>query len=168
MPDIPCTLSIYLSIYLSILFYTEANIWQLRTRELVVSDVHLMDGGYIYTLATLWIDFHIKMHCELWFVGGDALKKIKMAKKKQTWREPLSYNSDSDEEHATVKREDERKDAQLTKSVERPQQSFDHPVFKQISKANSFIHSMTTHEIVDKLKELGLSEKYVSNYFALC
>lgn len=102
---------------------------------------------------TLWIDFHEKMHCE----PSLAFASFKMAEKKQQWRETTSYASDSEEED----KHDAPVPRHLTKSIAKPQSSFNHPVYKKISRVNNFINSLTTKEIRCKLTELGLSDKYV-------
>lgn len=82
-----------------------------------------------------------------------------MAKKKQTWREPFQYSSD--EEEVKTKRDQLPKDKPLVAHIPRPQDSFDHPVFKKLSRANNFVNNMSAEEIANKLRELGLSDKYV-------
>ena len=106
-----------------------------------------------YTLATLWTHFHVNMHC------GPSTSESNMAKKKQTWREPSRYSSDEEENDA--KRDHFPKDKMLVTHISRPRESFDHPVFKKLSRANNLVNSMSAEEITNKLRELGLSDKYV-------
>lgn len=82
-----------------------------------------------------------------------------MAKQGQTWRDPATYDASSDEEDKKSSPKDATEKGHLAASVGRPQQNFSHPVFKQISKVNSFIHSLTTEELGNKLRELGISDR---------
>ena len=77
-----------------------------------------------------------------------------MARKKQSWRETPGYGSDPDEGEGQTAR-----NRLPIAYISRPQQSYDHPVFKKISRANSHVNSMNPEDIVRKLRELGLSEK---------
>ena len=88
-----------------------------------------------------------------------------MARQKQSWRETASYCADSGGKEDENEKESPSKDNPSVKSLVRPQESYEHPVFKSISKANNFVNSMTEDAVIKKLSELGLSTKYV---FHIC
>ena len=84
-----------------------------------------------------------------------------MARHKQSWRETASYCTDSVGKEGENEKESLPKDNPSVISLVRPQESYEHPVFKSISKANSFVNSMTEEAVIKKLSELGLNTKYV-------
>ena len=88
-----------------------------------------------------------------------------MARQKQSWRETASYCTDSGGKEDEHEKESPSKDNPSVMSLVRPQESYEHPVFKSISKANNFVNSMTEEAVIKKLSELGLSTKYV---FHIC
>eukprot|EP00112_Aurelia_sp_Birch-Aquarium-sp1_P010886 Seg2303.3 transcript_id=Seg2303.3/GoldUCD/mRNA.D3Y31 product="hypothetical protein" protein_id=Seg2303.3/GoldUCD/D3Y31 len=100
-------------------------------------------------------------------------KRPRMASNKQTWRErKKAESSESEEENNTdadgnFKVVSRKKDRQknVFRPVEQPKAQpghgkYDHPIFKEISKANKAVNDMTVKDITRQLAAFGMESRY--------
>ena len=104
---------------------------------------------------------------------GAKCKRLRMASKKHAWREEKkAESSESEGEHnpnvdgsfkAVSRKKHQRK--HVFRPVEQPKVQpghgkYDHPIFKEISKANKAVNDMSVNDITRRLAACGLESRY--------